>query len=91
MLKTTFKPRLGEPSPTLATLPELLDEYATYARRVRDLAGENVKQQLTYINRFFTNQSISSPDELFQRLSPAYVQQFVFDYASECGPQHLSN
>jgi len=86
MLKSTLKPRLGEPSPALITLPELLDEYAAYARRVRDLAAETIKQQLTYINRFFTTQSISSSDELFQRLSPAYVQQFIFDYASGYGP-----
>ena len=48
MSNTTFNSGPGDPSPIPATLPDLLDEYAAYARRVRDLAGETIKQQLAY-------------------------------------------
>jgi site-specific recombinase XerD len=86
MLKPVLKSKLGEPSSVPKTLPDLFDEYATFAHRVRDLAKETINQQLSYIDRFLTSQSIPSPNELFLRLSPTYVQQFVFDYADEYGP-----
>jgi integrase/recombinase XerD len=86
MSNTTFNTGLGEPSPIPAILPDLLDEYAAFAHRVRDLATETVKQQLFYIDRFLTTQSISSPGELFWRLSPTSLQRFLFDYAEEHGP-----
>ena len=86
MSNTTFNSELGKPGPPPATLPDLLHEYAFFARRVRDLAAETVKQQLSYIDCFLTSHSISSPDELFGRLSRAYVQKFVFDYADKHGP-----
>ena len=89
MLKTTFNPRLGEPSSGPTTLSELLGEYATFVCQVRDLAAETITQQLSYINRFLTRQSISSSDELFQCLNPAYIQQFLFDYADTYGPGSL--
>ena len=89
MLKNTFNPRLGEPSSAPTTLSNLLDEYGTFARRVRDLAEETITQQLSYVNRFFTRQNISSSEELFQWLSPAHIQQFLFDYANSSGSGSL--
>jgi integrase/recombinase XerD len=86
MSTTTYNPEFGKLNPIPATLPDLLDEYTAFAHRVRDLGEGTVKQQLSYINCFLTNNSILSPDELFGHLSTAYVQQFAFDYADEHGP-----
>ena len=86
MSNTSFNLGLGEPSLIPATLPDLLNEYAVYARRVRDLAVGSIKQQLSYINYFLNSGSISSPCELFGLLSQAYTRQFIFDYADKHGP-----
>ncbi len=50
MSNTISNSRLVKPSPILGTLPNLLDEYAAFAHRVRDFAVETIKQQLSYIN-----------------------------------------
>ena len=86
MLKTTPKPTLGKPNPIPTPQQELFDKYAAYARRVRDLEEETVNQQQVYINRFLIGQNIWSPDQLFRQLTPACVQEFVFDYANDYGP-----
>lgn len=86
MSSRTFNPGLGKPGPIPATLSELLNEYAAFAHRVRDLTVETVKQQRSYIDCFLNCDGISSPAELFGRLSLAYVQKFVFDYADKHGP-----
>ena len=86
MLNANVESTLEKSNPLPATLSHLIDEYAIFARRVRALAGETVRQQLFYIKRFFTMRNILSPGELFERLSVTYVQQFIFDYADEYGP-----
>jgi len=77
--------RITEPNSVPDTLADLLDEYAAFARRVRDLAEKNISQQLSYINFVLNSHTISSPDKLFENLSPATVQKFVFDYANGHG------
>jgi len=65
---------------------ELLSEYERFATRYRDLSPKTVKQQRTYINRFFSRSLARSPAKLFAGLSPRSIQEFLFQYAKEYSP-----
>ena len=69
-----------------ATVLELIDEYGSYGRRVRDLAEDTLKEQCLYLDRFLAAQPERAPPELLASLTPARVQRFVFDYAKAHGP-----
>jgi integrase/recombinase XerD len=66
------------------TVSQLLDEYAAYGFRVRDLAEDTVKQRRLYIDRFLATEPISSKG--LASLTVSSVQRFMFGYAEEHGP-----
>ena len=63
---------------------ELLDEYAAYGIRVRDLAVDTVGRQRLYVGRFLAGEELLS--EGFAWLTPPSVQRFMFEYAEGYGP-----
>ena len=74
----------GDRTPSVFT--SLAEEYAAYARRIRDLAEETVMEQRLYLGRFLAALGVSSREELFGSLSQQRVRQFVFKYAEDHGP-----
>ena len=66
------------------TVSKLLDEFASYGFRVRDLARDTVKEQRLYIDRFLASEPVSLTG--LASLTPSSVQRFMFGYAKEHGP-----
>lgn len=66
------------------TVSKLLDEFASYGFRVRDLARDTVKEQRLYIDRFLASEPVSLTG--LASLTLSSVQRFVFDYAKDHGP-----
>jgi integrase/recombinase XerD len=60
------------------TVSQLLDEYAAYGFRVRDLAEETVGRQRLYIGRFLATEPVLSAR--FASLTLLSVQRFMFEY-----------
>lgn len=69
-----------------AVVVELIDEYVAYARRVRGLEEETVKEQRLYLGRFLATQPVSSRAKLFASLTSGCIRRFVFEYAEGHGP-----
>lgn len=69
-----------------AVFTSLVEEYAAYARRIRDLAEETVREERLYLGRFLAAQPVSSRAELFGSLTREHVRHFVFGYAENHGP-----
>lgn len=66
------------------TVSEILDEFAAFGFRVRDLAKDTVKQRRLYIDRFLSTEPISSKG--LASLTPSSVRRFMFVYAKGYGP-----
>lgn len=66
------------------TVSQLLDEYAAYGFRVRDLAEETVGKQRLYVDRFLATEPVVSAG--LASLTPLSVQRFMFEYAESHGP-----
>ena len=56
MLTDSWESTCVDSSLNPATLREVVDEYATYARRVRNLDEGTVKKQHMYLDRFLAAQ-----------------------------------
>jgi integrase/recombinase XerD len=65
------------------TVSQLLDEYAAYGFRVRDLAEETVGRQRLYIGRFLATEPVLSAR--FASLTLLSVQRFMFKYSESHG------
>jgi len=66
------------------TVSELLDEYAAYGLRVRDLAVDTVGRQRLYVGRFLAAEELVSVG--LASLTPLSVQRFMFEYSEGHGP-----
>ncbi len=70
-----------------ASLPELADQYHSYALKIRGVLEETAKAERPYLKRFF--QHFSPPDlpaELFAAICPKSVTDFLVWYAAQYGP-----
>ena len=65
------------------TVSELLDEFAAYGFRVRNLAEDTVKGRRLYIDRFFASNPVSMAG--LGSLTLPIVQHFMFGYAEDHG------
>lgn len=83
MLQPIVKQKLDDPSQPDITLTDLLDQYAIFAYRIRDLELQTVKEQRSYITKFCTRLHISSANELLELLRPDSIQKFLFEYAKK--------
>lgn len=64
----------------------LLSAYAHYAKLYRNLSADTIKQQITYIKRFFDWLICFSHDNPDNSIDPDIIQQFCFQYGSNHGP-----
>ncbi len=74
--------RVGIPD----TFSELVTEYGSYARQVRNLVETSISLQGNYIERFFKAHEGSAPAELIGTLSRESIRSFIFDFAGRHGP-----
>ena len=68
------------------TQTKLLEQYAQFAQRVRDLSVETICSQKLYIKRFFASGTTAAPAKLFTELNTDCIKRFLFDYTREHGP-----
>lgn len=66
---------------------ELRENFRTHCVRIRSVSPETVSEELTYLDRFFLFFGPPlSCDELFRRLCPGSITNFLIDYSTGHGP-----